>query len=92
MLQHRPTFGTTLRAAPSLKYIHKPSHHVENKDTLMQQACIIPHQKRVLPLLDVNRFRAVNPSGDFSRHAPRPKLQRRPAGISDKGIGTWDTI
>ena len=44
----------------------------------MTQACIRGHEKNALPLREVNRFRNVDPNGDYSRHAPRPKLQRRP--------------
>jgi hypothetical protein len=73
--QLRPHFGAPPGPTPApLKAYAAPL----NKDTLMRQACIRGHETNVLPLREVNRFRNSDPSGDYSRHAPRPKLARRP--------------
>ena len=73
--QVRPHFGTPPGPTPApLKAYAAPL----NRDPLMSQACIRGHETNSLPLLEVNRFRNLDPSGDYSRHAPRPKLARRP--------------
>ncbi len=73
--QLRPHFGAppALTPAPLKAYVAPL-----NKDPPLTQACQRGHEKNALPLREVNRFRNLDPSGDYSHHAPRPKLPRRP--------------
>ena len=73
--QIRPKFGTPSGPTPApVKNNYAPL----NKDNMMTQACHRGYEKDTMPLLEVNRFRNKDPSGDYSRSAPAPKLQRRP--------------
>ena len=72
--QIRPKFGVPPGPTPApIRNYYCP----ENTTPLMTQACIRGHEKNAMPLLTVNRFRNKDPSGDYSRHPPRPKLQRQ---------------
>ena len=73
--QIRPNFGTPPGPSPAPLSIH---HADINQDSLMTHACIKGHEKIAMPLREVNRYRSKDPSGDYSRSAPRPKLPRRP--------------
>ena len=87
-----PKYGVPAGAAPSRAAFTAATgeYHVENTDSLLKKACQKPHEARVLPLLDANRFRNAAQPGDFSRHAPRPHLPRRPYHKGVMAPGTWE--
>lgn len=71
--QIRPPFGTPPGPAPApLRSYYAP----ENRDSLMHQACQRGYERDAMPLFDTNRFRSKDPCGDYSRHPPRPRLER----------------
>ena len=73
--QKRPKFGAPPGPTPApVRNYHAPL----NTDSLMTQVCHRGYEKDAMPLLTTNRFRNKDPSGDYSRSAPAPKLPRRP--------------
>ena len=86
-LQIRPTFGAPPgpSSAPLSNFAAKL-----NADSPMTQACIRGHEKQAIPLHETNRFRNKDPSGDYSRSAPAPKLQRRPNEPSKILVRTFE--
>ena len=74
-MQIRPTFGAPPGPMPASLTTFAAKL---NSDSPMTQACIRGHEKQAIPLHETNRFRNADPSGDYSRHAPAPKLVRRP--------------
>ena len=85
--QIRPKFGTPSGPMPApVRAYFAP----ESKDSPMTQSCIRGHEKNALPLLEANRFRSKDPSGDYSRAAPRPQLPRRPKLLAPILVKTWE--
>ena len=73
--QLRPTFGTPSGPTPApVRNYYAPL----NTDNMLTQACQRGYERDAMPLLATNRFRSKDPSGDYSRSAPAPKLPRRP--------------
>ena len=84
--QERPHLGTPSVCTPAPKTVHRA---VENKDSIMTHACIQGHEKIAMPLREVNRNRGLV-LGDYSRHAPRPKLARRPNEMAPILVKTFE--
>ena len=85
--QIRPKFGAPSGPTPApVRNYYAPL----NNDSLMTQACIRGYEKDAMPLLSVNRFRNNNPSGDYSRHPPAPKLAKRPNEKTKILVKTWE--
>ena len=49
-----------------MEVLQQEDNHVQDR---------IGHEQNALPLLDANLHRSQDPSGDFSRHPPAPKLK-----------------
>ena len=84
--QIRPNFGTPSGPMPAPD---RNNFAEENKDSLLTQACARGHQTIAMPLLEVNRYKSIA-TGDYSRSAPRPKLESRPNVTSKPGVVTWE--
>jgi hypothetical protein len=80
-----PKFQSGEGLVPMKPIIEKP-----NTTPLLEQAMCRNYMKKALPLLDANRFKSKDPSGDFSRPPPRPMLQKRPNGSMPILVSTWN--
>ena len=86
-VQLRPKFGTPSGPTPApIRNYFEPL----NTDSLLRQACIRGYEKDAMPLLTVNRFRSKDPSGDYSRSAPAPRLPRRPNVMAPILVRTFE--
>ena len=74
-VQLRPKFGTPSGPTPAPL---RNYYALLNTDSPMTQACQRGYEKDAMPLLSTNRFRNKDPSGDYSRAPPAPKLAKRP--------------
>ena len=85
--QIRPRFGTqpVCQPAPIQNYFQP-----ENRQNLMTQACQRVYGSNVMPLMTVNRFRNMDPSGDYSRHAPVPTFDKRNNPVSRPLMTTFE--
>ena len=89
--QLRPPRGVPPGPVPATAaFASSGAYHVHNRDSLMMQACQQGHEKRALPLLDSNRHKGLR-LGDYSQHAPQPKLPRRPNVRAPIVVSTWNT-
>ena len=53
------------------------------------QACMRGHEQIAIPLRETNRNRGLV-LGDYSRHAPRPQLARRPNEMAPILVKTFE--